>query len=145
MRHLTLIAALLLFSSAQAATYVYQASPYQDHQGRCGGTLLPFQMTITVTKAFPPNRKLNMTFQTVAIDAGGKYQWGYRSTKKHQLSGLFTTDANGDITEWSVGASKFARTQAWTHNETGSVGDVVEFKCGAAGTQNDPGTWTRTE
>jgi hypothetical protein len=145
MKYLTLCAAVLLCSNTQAATYAYQANAYQGHEGRCGRKLLPFQLTITVTNAFPPNRNLNVAFQTVAIDAGGKYQWGYRSTKKRQLSGLFTTDANGDITEWSVGASKSTHKQASTHNETGSVEDFVEFDCGGAGVDGDPGTWARTK
>ena len=144
MKHLIVLAALLLCSNAQAATYVYQAKAYQGHSGRCGKALLPFQMTITVRKAFPPNRNLNVPLETVSIDAGGKFQWTATNTKQHQLGGIFVTDGNGDITGWSV-AGATRRSQAWTHNEPNSVEDFVEFKCGSAGNGNDPGIWTRTE
>jgi hypothetical protein len=143
MKHLTLCAALLLCGNVHAATYVYQANAYQSHDG-CGRALLPFQMTITVRRPFPPNSNLNVPFQSIAVNAGGNYQWGYRNTKKHELGGLFTTDSNGDIIEWTVGGAKARFVQAATHNESNSVEDVIEFKCGSAGNQNRPGTWTRT-
>jgi hypothetical protein len=146
MKYLTVFAALLLCSSGQAATYVYQANAYQGYRGSCGEQLLPFQMTITVDNAFPPNSKFNdAPLQAIWINAGGKYQWGYHASKKRALGGSFVTNSNGDITEWAVGAAKSARKQAFTHNETGSVEDLVEFNCGSAGVDGDPGAWTRTE
>ena len=146
MKHLTLCAALLLCCNAHAATYVYQANAYQGHGGRCGRALLPFQVTITVRKAFPPNSNLNdAPLQAISINAGGKLQWGYRATKKRELGGLFVTDSNGDITEWNIGASMSRFKQFRTSTEAGPVEDVVEFKCGSAENQNDPGAWTRTE
>ena len=144
MKHLIVLAALLLCSNAQAATCVYQANAYKGHNG-CGRALLPFQMTITVHKVFPPNSNLNVPFETIYLNAGGKYQWGYRNTKKHELGGIFVTDENGNITGWSVAGSMARFVQAWTHNEPNSVGDAVVFKCGGAGNANHPGSWTRTE
>ena len=146
MKQLMLCAALLLCSSAQAATYIYQANAYSGHEGRCGGSLLPFQVTITARKALPPNTtRKDAPLKTVAVNAGGKYQWGYTATKKHELGGLFVTDSNGDITEWNFSAATNGHRWFNTHNQPGSVEDMINFKCGGASVQDNPGTWTRTE
>jgi hypothetical protein len=145
MKHLTLFAALLLCSNAQAATYVYQANAYHGHDG-CGRTLLPFQLTITVHKAFPPNSNLKVRIETVSLNAGGgKYQWQRRYTRKDNYINGFTTNSNGDITEWDLNGATSHRRGFYTFNETGAVEDGVEFKCGGAGNENSPGTWKRTK
>ena len=146
MKHLTLCAALLLCSNAQAATYVYQANAYQGHDGRCGGQLLPFQVTITVRKAIPPNSSnLIVSLKTLSIYAGENYQWGRRFNKQHTDGGAFTTDPDGHITEWNVAGATNHRRGFYTQNQTGDVRDFVQFMCGSAGGAGDPGTWTRTK
>jgi hypothetical protein len=144
MKHLAVFTALLLCGNVHAATYVYQANAYKGHNGRCGGALLPFQITITVKKAFPPDSNIYEPLKTISVSAGGKYQWERRFGKKHNNSPFFATDSNGQITAWGINGAMSLHTQVWSQNETGDVSDGVVFKCGAAGSQNDPGTWTRT-
>ena len=118
MKYLTLFAALLLCSNAQAATYVYQANAYQGHGGRCGGVLVPFQLTVTVKKVLPPNSNLIVPVETVSLNAGGKYQWERSYKKKDGYEDGFTTDSNGDIVAWTVTAGESHRTYVVTQNET---------------------------
>src|ERR1700733_3084049 len=132
MKHLALCAALLLCGNAQAATYVYKANAYQGHEGRCGGGLLPFKMTITVRPTFPPNSNLNVPIEAISLNAGEGFGWKVHNTKKHQLGGIFVTDAQANIAQWSV-AGGYHRSDAWTINEDGTVEDMVEFRCGSAG------------
>ncbi len=145
MKHLMLVLAVLLCSNAQAATYIYQANAYQSHGGACGRKLLPFQVMITVSKAFPPSANLNVPLKSVAMTAGGKWQWGRLFDKQHSDSAIFETDSNANIIAWNVTAAKSHRKYVVTQNEAGAIEDLVEFVCGGAEVKGDPGTWTRTE
>jgi hypothetical protein len=146
MKHLIVLAALLLCSNAQAATYVYQAKAYQGHAGRCGGKLLPFQLTITVSQAIPPNSSnLTVPLQTISINAGGKYQWEREFNKKDTDNGQFTTDLDGDITAWIVAGGTTHRRLVFSQNQIGNVQDSVRFKCGSAGGEGNPGKWKQEE
>jgi hypothetical protein len=145
MKYLTLFAALLLCGNGQAATYVYQANPYQHHQGRCGKLFQPLRVKITVGEAFPPNSNLNLPLQTISVNAGEGFEWGERFTNKHSDNAIFTTDANGDIIAWDVSAKLSKRVMVSTINVTNTIEDDVEFSCGAADVENNPGTWKRTK
>jgi hypothetical protein len=147
MKHIILFAALLLCSNAQAATYVYQAKAYQHHGGKCRKALLPFQVTLTVRKAFPPNfSRMAVPLQSISIDAGGKLQWGEKFNKKHTDAASFATDLNGNITTWDVDAATRRRRWFATVNEPGSsVEDQVHFTRCYGENQNRPGSWTRTK
>ena len=144
MKYFTLCAALLLCGSAQAATYVYQVNAYQGHE-RCGRRFLPAQVTITVAEALPPNSNLSVPLKTFKLKAGYLFHWskGYSKTNSDIVG--FTTNSNGDITQWSVSAATSGGRGFFTQNETGDVIDLVEFKCGSAGVDGNPGTWTRTQ
>jgi hypothetical protein len=145
-KYLTACAGILLCNSASAATYVYQTNPNQGHSGRCGRELLPFQLTITVQEPFPLNAdSIIIPLESIYVNAGGKYQWGRKYNKKHTDGASITTDSNGNIIGWDVSGAKTQRVQSWTHNISGSIEDIAEFKCGTEGSANNPGTWTRTE
>jgi hypothetical protein len=146
MKYFEIAAALLLCGSAHAATYVYQANAYQGHEGRCGGDLLPFQVTMTLKRPLPPSSTLdNVSIRALAVSAGGNYQWSQRFNKVHSHQARFSTDANGTIITWVLGDSRSAREFFGTENDTEEVKDSIEFKCGGAGGSGDPGVWTRTE
>jgi hypothetical protein len=146
MKYFELAAALLLCGSAHAATYVYQAQAYKEHDGRCGGDLLPFQVTMTLKQPLPPNSTLDTeSIRALAVSAGGNYHWGHRFNKLHSHSAEFSTDANGTITQWNLYDARSRQENYATQNLTNGVIDYITFHCGGAGTDGDPGVWTRTE
>jgi hypothetical protein len=147
MKYLTLAAALLFCGSSEAATYVYQSNAANGHTGSCGAQLAPFQVTITVDDPFPANAMLDGTpLQTIAVSAeGGAHQWSQLSSRRHPLSGSFTTDSDARIVQWAVDGGKSRKFEFFTMNVPNNVGDRVVFHCGSAGIGDNPGVWTRTE
>ena len=148
MKGFAIVAALLLCSNASAATYVYQGNAYTTTQGRCRGALVPMQATITMANVLPANTTTDTPLETVALSAG-VYPFELRATKKKPLSGIFTTDVNGNLVEWNTNGVKSKRLYYFTHNLLpgggGNTQDVVAVKCASGVVQNNPGTWTRTE
>jgi hypothetical protein len=146
MRFVIACAALSVCGSAQAATYVYQANAYQGHNGRCGAKLLPFQVTMTLQAPLPLNTTTaNASLKTLSVYAGERNQWHQRFTKNNSHQANFTTDQAGTITQWVLGGAKGLHEGFSSDNETNDVRDTINFKCGGAGVDNDPGVWTRTE
>jgi hypothetical protein len=145
MKFFTIVAALLLCNSASAATFVYQQNPNQQHGGRYGKDLLPFQLTIITHKGIPANTTETLAVKSVTLNAGGKFQWTQKYNKKLNGNAQFTTDANDNIIAWVVGGGHRRSRVASLNDASYGVQDLLTFPCGTEGSTNNPGTWTHTE
>jgi hypothetical protein len=104
-----------------------------------------FQLTITLKTPLPPSSTLTVPLKTLLINAGGTHTWSKRFNMGNSDGATFTTDSSGSITQWLVNGAKSRRAQFATNNEANNVLDTIYFKCGGAGSRNDPGVWSRTE
>jgi hypothetical protein len=93
----------------------------------------------------PPSSTLTVPLKTLLINAGGTHTWSKRFNMGNSDGATFTTDSSGSITQWLVNGAKSRRAQFATNNEANNVLDTIYFKCGGAGSRNDPGVWSRTE
>jgi hypothetical protein len=147
MKCVAMVVGLLVCNCASAATYVYQQNPNQQHAGKCGKFLQPFQLTITMQKAIPPNsNNLMVPLKTVSINAGAlKYQWTQKYNKNRTNNAIFTADSNGDITAWAVDGGHRSSAVQTVNDSAFYVQDELMFNCGAEGSKDNPGTWARTQ
>lgn len=150
---------LMVPGSLQADTvYSYTGNPMQCTYPPCNFTpalSISFQTTLAGTQLdnlnLATNGNISQSVTSFSFTMLGLNFSLTQTTPYISYNFEISTDSNGNIHAWNVGANNFGNPDADVHsymyswNESGGVFDQGSFQAGQVGSNlNDPGTWTVT-